>query len=74
MSAPFSRRDLLRGGRDVAAVLSLSTLAGTETPLVVAPVEAAQNTAARERRCVPIDRRQACSSTHAVRSRSSAAR
>ena len=45
MSAPFSRRDLLRGGRDVAAVLSLSTLAGIETPLVVAPVEAAQNTA-----------------------------
>jgi L-seryl-tRNA(Ser) seleniumtransferase len=42
MAPPLSRRDLLRGGRDLAALLSLSTLAGTETPLVVAPVEAAQ--------------------------------
>ena len=32
--APFSRRDVLRGGRDVAAMLSLSTLAGVESPLV----------------------------------------
>ncbi len=42
MAPPLSRRNLLRGGRDVAALLSLSTLASTETPLVVAPVEAAQ--------------------------------
>jgi L-seryl-tRNA(Ser) seleniumtransferase len=40
---PLSRRDLLRGGRDLAALLSLSTLAGTETPLVVSSAEAAQN-------------------------------
>ena len=39
---PFSRRDLLRGGRDVATLLSLSTLAGVESPLV-APAEAAQD-------------------------------
>jgi hypothetical protein len=43
MSTPLSRRDLLRGGRDLAALLSLSTLAGTETPLVVGSAEAAQN-------------------------------
>jgi L-seryl-tRNA(Ser) seleniumtransferase len=42
MSAEFSRRDLLRGGRDIAALLSLSTLAGTETPLIVT-AEAAQS-------------------------------
>src|SRR5688572_31579142 len=39
---PFSRRDLLRGGRDLATLLSLSTLAGVESPLV-APAEAAQD-------------------------------
>ena len=39
----LSRRDLLRGGRDVATLLSLSTLAGLETPLVVTSAEAAQN-------------------------------
>jgi len=40
---PLSRRDVLRGGCDLAAMLSLATLAGTETPLVVASAEAAQN-------------------------------
>ena len=40
--APFSRRDLLRGGRDLATLLSLSSLAGVESPLV-APAEAAQD-------------------------------
>jgi L-seryl-tRNA(Ser) seleniumtransferase len=40
----LSRRDLFRGGRDLAALLTLSTLAGTETPLVVA-AEAAQSAA-----------------------------
>ncbi len=39
--APYSRRDVLRGGRDFATLLSLSTLAGVESPLV-APVQAAQ--------------------------------
>ncbi|HUP38632.1 MAG TPA: aminotransferase class V-fold PLP-dependent enzyme [Vicinamibacterales bacterium] len=39
---PFTRRDVLRGGRDVAAMLSLSTLAGMESPLV-GPAEAAQD-------------------------------
>jgi uncharacterized pyridoxal phosphate-dependent enzyme len=39
---PFTRRDVLRGGRDVATMLSLSTLAGVESPLV-APAEAAQD-------------------------------
>src|SRR5215203_662800 len=39
--APFSRRDVLRGGRDIAALLSLSTLAGVESPLVPS-AEAAQ--------------------------------
>ena len=45
---PFSRRDVLRGGRDLAALLSLSTLAGVESPFV-APAEAAQDA----RRAVP---------------------
>ena len=40
---PFSRRDVLRGGRDLATLLSLSTLAGVESPLV-ASAEAAQDT------------------------------
>jgi L-seryl-tRNA(Ser) seleniumtransferase len=31
---PFTRRDVLRGGRDLATLLSLSTLAGVESPLV----------------------------------------
>jgi L-seryl-tRNA(Ser) seleniumtransferase len=44
MSAPLSRRDLLRAGRDVATLLSLSTLASTEAPLVVT-AEAAQSPA-----------------------------
>ncbi len=39
---PFTRRDVLRGGRDLATLLSLSTLAGVESPLV-APAEAAQD-------------------------------
>ena len=39
---PFSRRDLLRGGRDLATLLSLSTLAGVESPLVTS-AEAAQD-------------------------------
>ena len=39
---PFSRRDMLRGGRDLATMLSLATLAGVESPLV-APVDAAQD-------------------------------
>ena len=39
---PFSRRDALRGGRDLAALLSLSTLAGVESPFV-APADAAQD-------------------------------
>ena len=39
---PFSRRDVFRGGRDLATLLSLSTLAGVESPLV-APAEAAQD-------------------------------
>ena len=44
MSAhPFSRRDLLRGGRDLATLLSLSSLAGVESPLVTS-AEAAQDT------------------------------
>ena len=55
---PFSRRDVLRGGRDLATLLSLSTLAGVESPLV-APAEAAQDA----RRAAPdvyrVDRRQA---------------
>ena len=38
----LSRRDVLRGGRDLATLLSLSTLAGVESPLV-APAEAAQD-------------------------------
>ena len=41
---PLTRRDVLRSGRDLAALLSVSTLAGVETPLVPA-VEAAQNAA-----------------------------
>src|SRR5687768_259474 len=45
---PLSRRDVLRGGRDLATLLSLSTLAGAETPFVV-PAEAAQDA----RRAVP---------------------
>jgi uncharacterized pyridoxal phosphate-dependent enzyme len=40
--AGFTRRDVLRGGRDLATLLSLSTLAGVESPLVV-PAEAAQD-------------------------------
>ena len=43
MSTPLSRRDVLRGGRDLATLLSLSTLAGVESPLVVASAEAAQD-------------------------------
>ena len=39
---PFSRRDALRGGRDLAALLSLSTLAGVESPFVT-PADAAQD-------------------------------
>jgi uncharacterized pyridoxal phosphate-dependent enzyme len=39
---PFSRRDVLRGGRDLATLLSLSTLAGVESPLVPS-AEAAQD-------------------------------
>jgi uncharacterized pyridoxal phosphate-dependent enzyme len=39
---PFTRRDVLRGGRDLATLLSLSTLAGVESPLV-ATAEAAQD-------------------------------
>ena len=39
---PFTRRDALRGGRDLAALLSLSTLAGVESPFV-APADAAQD-------------------------------
>jgi seryl-tRNA(Sec) selenium transferase len=42
LMGPLSRRDLLRGGRDVATLLSLSTLAGVETPLVPS-AEAAQD-------------------------------
>src|SRR5688500_8521560 len=38
---PLTRRDVLRGGRDLATLLSLSALAGVESPLVV-PVDAAQ--------------------------------
>ena len=34
MTVPFSRRDVLRGGRDLATLLTLSTLAGDETPLL----------------------------------------
>ncbi len=41
-AAGLTRRDVLRGGRDLATLLSLSTLAGVESPLV-APAEAAQN-------------------------------
>jgi hypothetical protein len=41
-AAGFTRRDVLRGGRDLATLLSLSTLAGVESPLV-APAEAAQD-------------------------------
>ena len=40
--AGITRRDVLRGGRDVATLLSLSTLAGVESPFV-APAEAAQD-------------------------------
>src|SRR5688572_23885331 len=39
---PLSRRDVLRGGRDLATLLSLSTLAGVETPLVLS-ADAAQD-------------------------------
>src|SRR5688572_19369821 len=39
---PLTRRDVLRGGRDLATLLSFSTLAGVETPLVPA-AEAAQD-------------------------------
>ncbi|HET9467991.1 MAG TPA: DegT/DnrJ/EryC1/StrS family aminotransferase, partial [Vicinamibacterales bacterium] len=39
---PLTRRDVLRGGRDLATLLSLSTLAGVETPLAPA-AEAAQS-------------------------------
>ena len=39
---PFSRRDVLRGGRDLATLLSLSSLAGVESPLVPS-AEAAQD-------------------------------
>ena len=39
---PFSRRDALRGGRDLAALFSLSTLAGVESPFV-ASADAAQD-------------------------------
>src|SRR5829696_3465165 len=38
----FTRRDVLRGGRDVATLLSLSTLAGMESPMV-APAEASKD-------------------------------
>jgi len=41
-AADLTRRDVLRGGRDLATLLSLSTLAGVESPLVV-PAEAAQD-------------------------------
>ena len=41
--AGFSRRDMLRGGRDLATLVTLSTLAGIETPLFP-EVEAAQDT------------------------------
>ena len=34
MTVPFSRRDVLRGGRDLATLITLSTLAGDETPLL----------------------------------------
>ena len=40
---PLTRRDVLRGGRDLATLLSLSTLAGVETPFVPA-ADAAQDT------------------------------
>jgi uncharacterized pyridoxal phosphate-dependent enzyme len=43
---PFSRRDLLRGGRDLATLLSLSTLANVESPLV-AEAQSAQNASGR---------------------------
>ena len=39
---PFSRREVLRGGRDLATLLSLSSLAGVESPLVTS-AEAAQD-------------------------------
>jgi uncharacterized pyridoxal phosphate-dependent enzyme len=42
MAGFLTRRDVLRGGRDLATLLSLSTLAGVESPLV-APAEAAQD-------------------------------
>ena len=48
MGPGFSRRDVLRGGRDLATLLSLSTLAGVESPLTPV-VEAAQD----ERRTTP---------------------
>ena len=41
-AAGLSRRDVLRGGRDLATLVSLSTLAGVETPLVPS-AEAAQD-------------------------------
>jgi uncharacterized pyridoxal phosphate-dependent enzyme len=41
-AAGLTRRDVFRGGRDLATLLSLSTLAGVESPLV-APAEAAQD-------------------------------
>ncbi len=55
---PFSRRDVLRGGRDLATLLSLSTLAGVESPLVT-PAEAAQDARRAATGRLPVDRRQA---------------
>ena len=42
MPIPFTRRDILRGGRDLATLLTLATLAGDETPLLFPQADAAQ--------------------------------
>jgi L-seryl-tRNA(Ser) seleniumtransferase len=43
MTGPFTRRDLLRGGRDLGTLLTVSALLGQESPLQPLALDAAQN-------------------------------
>jgi L-seryl-tRNA(Ser) seleniumtransferase len=43
MIGPFTRRDLLRGGRDLGTLLTFSALVGQEAPLLIPSLEAAQS-------------------------------
>ena len=42
MNGPLTRRDVLRGGRDLGSLLALSALVGGDTPLAEGALEAAQ--------------------------------